>query len=233
LPRQDDARLGPRIPLERTRILEAAIARADSEGIETLSMRRLAADLGVEAMTLYYHVTNKDDILDAIVDLVMAEIELPTPGEPWRAGLRRTAMSAHAAFLRHPWAAAFTLDPARLRPARLRYMDAILASLRGGGFTVEMTHHAYHALESHVVGFTLWVVGISSGIANLPDGGARLVAAIRPDELPHLAEHLHYHATVEENDEEGEFAYGLDLLLDGLEERLAREGTGDGAGIGA
>ena len=224
MPSPEDRRPEPRITLDRERILAAALARADTSGIEALTMRRLAGDLGVEAMTLYYHVANKDDIVDAIVDLVMAEIELPAPGEPWRPALRRTALSAHAAFLRHPWAAAYTLDPARLRPARLRYMDAILASLRAGGFSIEMTHHAYHALESHIVGFTLWVVGIASGIARLPDGGASLVAAIRPDELPHLAEHIHYHATVEESDQEGEFAYGLDLLLDGLEERLAREG---------
>jgi AcrR family transcriptional regulator len=205
-------------------VLTVAMELADEHGLEKLTMRRLAERLGVEAMTLYYHVANKDDILDGILDRVIDEIELPPPGSDWKPALRRLAISAHETYMRHPWAAGLTLSPARLRPARLRYMDALLASLRQGGFSAEMTHHAYHAIESHIVGFTLWVVGITTGIADLGDGGATLFAEIARQPYPYLIEHMEVHQAIDSSDgagDEGEFEFGLDLLLDGLERTLA------------
>jgi AcrR family transcriptional regulator len=223
-PQRDQDRDGARrTPLTRERVLQAAIELADAAGIEALSMRKLAQELGVEAMTLYYHAANKDDILTGMLDVVTLEIDLPDPDAPWREGLRATAISAHRIYLRHPWAAALSLAPARLRPSRLRYMDAILASLRRGGFSVDMTHHAYHALESHIVGFTLWVVGITSGIATLEDEGAGLFEVIAAGTYPYLLEHFHHHQQIDGTTEASEFEFGLDLLLDALERRLAGE----------
>jgi AcrR family transcriptional regulator len=212
--------------LNRDRVLRTAIELADEGGIEALSMRRLAHSLGVEAMTLYHHVANKDEILDSIVDLVVSEIELPAPGEDWKPGLRALAISAHEQLLRHRWAAALTLT-GRLRPARARYMDAMLGTLREGGFSASLAHHGYHALESHIVGFTMWLVGIRAGMAKYEQDGGPLLADLPIGDNPWLAEHIEEHR-LEEAGGGGavsEFEFGLDLILDGLERvRAASEG---------
>src|SRR5215208_2263294 len=153
----------PREPLSRERVLDAALRLADESGIDSLSMRKLAAELGVEAMSLYNHVANKGDLFDAIVDRVVSEIELPDDGA-WDEAVRRCAVSAHAAFLRHPWACSLVLSPSRMpdpraKPARLVYMEWLLRRLRDAGFSPALTYHAYHALDSHIVGFTLWELG--------------------------------------------------------------------------
>ena len=206
-----------REPLSRERVLGAAIGLADAHGIESLTMRRLAQELGVEAMTLYYHVANKREILNGIADMVVGEIELPPPGAEWKAALRTTAISAHEVFLRHRWAASLVLSSAE-SSARLRYMNAILGTLRQAGFSAEMTDHAYHALESHIVGFTLWVVGMDLGSREELASLARAFLEQLPrDELPHLAEHVEQHLMPRRADDEGDFVFGLDLILDGLE----------------
>jgi AcrR family transcriptional regulator len=208
----------PRVPLSRDRVLDAAIRLADAGGIESLSMRKLAQELGVEAMTLYYHVANKDEILNAIVDMVVGEIELPSPEADWRAGLRRTAISAHQVLLRHRWAASLVLSGSGFSEARMRWMNAILGTLRGAGFSAEMTDHAYHALDSHIMGFTLWVVGMDLGSdEELAALATDVLRELPRDELPHLAEHIEQHLKPRNPDDEGEFAFGLDLILDGLE----------------
>jgi AcrR family transcriptional regulator len=208
----------PRVPLSRARVLGAAIRLADAGGIESLSMRKLAQELGVEAMTLYYHVANKDEILNAIVDMVVGEIVLPSPGADWRAALRRTAISAHQVLLRHRWAASLVLSGSGFSEARMRWMNAILGTLRGAGFSAEMTDHAYHALDSHIMGFTLWVVGMDLGSdEELAALAADVLRELPRDELPHLAEHIEQHLKPRNPDDEGEFAFGLDLILDGLE----------------
>jgi AcrR family transcriptional regulator len=185
-------------------------------------MRRLAATLGVEAMTLYYHVRNKDDLLRGIMDLVFGEYELPRSGIPWRDAVRGVAVSAHAALMRHPWAAelSFKVGPS---PARFQWMEALLGTLRGAGFSPAMTHHAYHALDSHIVGFTLWVVGMPEDDAELPEMARRVLDTFPVDELPHLAEHIQQHITP--TDDIREFEFGLDLLLDGLERILDSGGS--------
>jgi AcrR family transcriptional regulator len=207
-----------RAPLTRERVLLAAIALADAQGIEALTMRRLAQELGVEAMSLYHHVRNKQDLLGGICDLVVGEYELPARGAPWKAAVRRTAISAYDALIRHPWAASLLLSGTPESQARLRYMDALLGAFRTGGFSAGMTDHAYHALDSHIMGFTLWVVGMNLGTQEeLAAMASDFLRELPRDEFPHLVEHIEQHLKPRDPDEEGEFAFGLDLLLDGLE----------------
>ena len=204
--------------MSRDRVLRAAIDLADAGGIESLTMRRLAQELGVEAMTLYYHVANKDDILAGMVDLVVEEMELPPTDADWKANLRRIAMSSYEVLLRHPWAASLILSGPGISRARMRHMDAILGTLRGGGFSPEMTDHAYHALDSHIMGFALWVVGMNLGSdENLAVLATNFLQELEREELPHLAEHVEQHLKPRSPEDEGEFAFGLDLILDGLE----------------
>jgi AcrR family transcriptional regulator len=207
----------PREPLTRERVLAAAIGLADREGIDALSMRKLGQALGVEAMSLYNHVKNKDDILDGIVDMVVSKFELPEPGTDWKAAIRRTAMTAHDVLVQHPWAASLMLSPARMSSARLRYMEGILGSLRQGGFSAEMTHHAYHALDSHISGFTLWQVHFQFDPKEADDIAANFLGKLGPDTYPYLLEHAGEHMKEARPEDEGEFAFGLDLILDGLE----------------
>ena len=210
----------PRVRLSRDRVLRVAVQIADKNGIESLTMRNLAQRLGVEAMTLYHYVANKDDILKDIVDLVVSEIEVPSDGGDWRAALRRSAISAHQVLLRHPWACSLMMSPARIGPARLRYMESLLGWLREAGFSAEMTHHAYHALDSHILGITMWEVGYSTGIKELPDSGATLRRQMSLDQYPYLVEHMGQHGKPSRGD--GEFGFGLDLILNGLEKIRVR-----------
>ncbi len=202
-------------------MLRAAISLADESGIDSLSMRKLGQVLGVEAMSLYNHVANKDDILNAIVDIVESDIELPSPGADWKSALRRTGISAHDVFVRHPWAASLTLSATGTRPARWRYMNAILGCLREAGFSAEMTDLAYHALESHISGFTLWAAQLQVDAEELPDLAATFLRELPVDDLPYLVEHVHQHLKERDPEDEGAFVFGLDLILDGLE-RIAR-----------
>jgi AcrR family transcriptional regulator len=216
---QASANARRRVGLSKDRVLRAAIQIADKSGIEALTMRKLAQKLGVEAMTLYYYMTRKDDIVDGILDLVVGEIDVPSEGGDWKAALRRSAISAHEVLLRHPWACSLMMAPARVRPGRLRYMESLLKRLREAGFSAEMTHHAYHALDSHILGFTMWEVGYSTGIRELPDSGAALRRELTLDAYPYLVEHMGEHVAASKgNDGESEFEFGLDLILDGLEE---------------
>src|SRR5215218_11360206 len=149
-------RTEPRLPLSRERILQAALELVDESGIESLTMRKLGQALGFEAMSLYNHVTNKDDVLDGILDLVLAESEPPSPAGDWDTAIRTSAISVHEALRRHPWSCTLLLSPGRIRPARLRYMDSLLGRLREAGFSAEMSYHAYHVLDGHIFGFSFW-----------------------------------------------------------------------------
>ena len=214
-----------RVPLNRDRVLHAAISLADEGGIESLSMRKLGQALGVEAMALYNHVANKNDLLDGIVDLVLSEFELPSGGEDWETGIRKLATSAHDALLRHPWSCTLILSSTSARAARLRYMEALFRCLREAGFSAEETYHAYHTLDSHILGFTLWQLGHV-----MPEDAPRIttkeelavfMATVVPglclDEYPYLLEHGELHFREGSHKEEGEFEFGLRLILDGLE----------------
>jgi AcrR family transcriptional regulator len=206
-----------RPPLSKDRVLRAAIVLADRGGIDALSMRKLAQELGVEAMSLYHHVAGKDEILNGIVDIVESDFELPTRDTDWKRALRRTAISAHDGFARHPWAASLTLSTTGRRPARWRYMNGILGCLREAGFSAELTDLAYHALESHIAGFTLWAAQLQVDEEELPGLAATFLTEIPVDELPYVVEHVDQHLKVRSPEDEGAFAFGLDLILDGLE----------------
>ncbi len=210
-----------RAPLNRERVLRTAIALADAGGIESLSMRKLGQALGVEAMSLYNHVANKDDLLDGIVDLVLSEIELSPVADDWKAAMRASAVSAHEALLRHPWACSLILSPntMRLIPARMRYMESILRRLREAGLPAALTYHGYHAIDSHILGFTLWEVGHAIDTDQIPDVSAAFLREFPAGDYPYLAEHVEQHLSEGSQHDEGEFDFGLDLILDGLERR--------------
>ena len=211
----------PRVPLSRDRVLRAAIRIADEGGLEALSMRKLAQDLGVEAMSVYYYVANKDEILDGILNFVISEFELAVGGPDWKAAIRRSAISAHDVLMRHPWACNLMMSVRRVAPARMRYMESLLRTLREAGFSANMTHHAYHALDSHTIGSTLWEAGYSSN-KDLEDVAKTFVAKTIK-EYPYLAEHAEQHITRSKREDVPEFEFGLDLILDGLEKiRLKR-----------
>jgi len=207
-----------RKPLSRGRILDTALALVDEEGIDALSMRKLGQALGYEAMSLYNHVANKDDLLDGILDLVLAEMEPPATdgGLP---AIRASALSAHAALKRHPWAAGLLMTPTRVRPRRLEFMDALLGALRTAGFSAETTYHAYHVIDAHIIGFTLWQ---STHDFSLPeemtdDLRGTLERLIPRETLPHLYEHGMQHLEPGPHQDTSAFEYGLGLLLESLE----------------
>ena len=211
----------PRSPLTRERILGAGVDLADAEGIAGLSMRRLAHELGVEAMSLYYHVARKSDLLDGMLDIVYGEMARPAADGNWRADMRAAAISAKDTLLRHEWACRLLMD--RGTPGRLRFewMDSILGRLRAAGFSPNLTHHAYHAIDSHVVGFVLWVLPYVAASREQPDLAENAMRDFPIGGLPHLVEHIQQHLDDRPGDT-SEFEFGLDLLLDGLERlRLA------------
>ena len=214
---QPDRRDEPRLPLSRERVLDAAIALADEGGIESLSMRKLGQELGVEAMSLYNHVANKDDLESGIVEIVLGEIEVPS-GADWKAALRRTAISSHDVFVRHRWACSLMMRASGVSPARMRWMEAVLRTLREAGFSADLTHHAYHALDSHITGFTLWQVSMPFETKEeLDDIAGWFLSQIPTDEYPYVVEHAHQHLEPASPDGKSEFEFGLDLILDGLE----------------
>jgi AcrR family transcriptional regulator len=207
----------PRTPLTRQRVLEAAVALADDSGIESLTMRKLGQALGVEAMSLYYHVANKDTLLDGMVDLVFAEIELPA-GTDWRSAMRRRAISARAALRRHPWAIGLMESRRTPGPANLRHHDAVIGCLRDAGFPVALTAHTYSLLDSYVYGFALQEASLPF---TTPQETAELAQSIMAefpaDAYPHLTELAVEHVLQPGYDYGDEFEFGLDLILDGLE----------------
>jgi AcrR family transcriptional regulator len=209
-----------RAPLSRERVLRTAIDLADAEGIEAVTMRRLGQELGVEAMSLYNHVANKEDILTGIFEMVIGEIELPASGGDWKAALWATASSAYQASRRHPWSHTLMTSSSVVSPGRMRWMEAVLRTLRQAGFSAGMTCHAYHALDSHITGFTLWQAGVPKR-AELKVLATNVLRDLSLDEFPYVAEHIHQHLDDSSPDAKSEFEFGLDLILDGLERMLA------------
>ena len=215
----------PRQPLSRDRVLEAAVAFADVHGIDSLTMRKLGEVVGVEAMSLYNHVANKDDLLDGMIDRVFGEIGLPAGGPGWRAAMRARAVSARAVLSRHRWAIGLMESRTSPGAATLRHHDAVIGSLRAGGFSVEMAAHAFSLLDSYIYGFALQE-------ATLPFDGGRdtaelaqeILAAVRPEDYPHLTELAVEHVMQPGYDYGNEFAFGLELILDGLERVLETPG---------
>jgi AcrR family transcriptional regulator len=208
----------PRVPLNRDRVLRAATALADAGGIESLTMRRLGESLGVEAMSLYKHVANKDDVLDGMTDGVFAEIELPDGSSDWRTAMRERAVSVRAALARHPWATPLMQSRTSPGPATMRHHDTVIGTLRGAGFSVALAAHAFSALDSYIYGFALQQRSLpfetGEQAAEIADA---ILARFPADEFPHLAELTRDHVLQPGYDYGHEFEFGLDLILDGLE----------------
>ena len=206
----------PPAPLSRERVLRAALRLADEGGIESLSMRRVAQDLGVQAMSLYHHVANKDDMLDGIVDIVVSEIDVPSLETDWQTAMRRRATSAHAVLLRHPWATMPLVSRINVGPAMLRYVDATLGCLCKAGFSLEMADHAWNAIDSHIYGFTLQELNFPFEAADYSAAAAQGLALIPADQYPYLNRLTHQ---VMEGHYDGihNFEFGLELILNGLD----------------
>lgn len=208
--------------LNRDRVLQAAVSLADADGIDSVTMRKLGEKLGVEAMSLYNHVANKSDLLDGMIDTVFAEIDLPEDGD-WRTAMRQRAISTRAALARHPWAIGHMESRSTPGAATLRHHDAMLGVLRRAGFSIVLTAHAVSALDSYIYGFALQH-------RSLPlDTPARIaqqvMARLTSGEYPHLTEIAVEHVLQPGYDYGDEFAFGLDLLLDGLTRAAQNPGT--------
>ncbi len=211
-----------RAALSRERALTAAVALADAEGIGSLTMRRLAKELGVEAMSLYHHLANKDEILDGMVDMVFAEIALPSESEHWKSAMRDRSRSVRATLIRHPWAIGIMESRTSPGPATLRHHDAVLGCLRNGGCSVEMAGHAFSLIDSYIYGFVLQEV-------NLPfqdgDDMTEAVETIMPslagEDYPHLTEFAVERVMQPGYSFGDEFDVGLELILDALERAVS------------
>jgi AcrR family transcriptional regulator len=218
-----------RTPLNRERVLRAAVELADREGIDALSMRRLGHELGVEAMSLYNHVPNKEDVLDGMVDLIVGEIDLSADGDDWKTAARNRILSARRAMLRHPWASAVIVSRRQPSPVMLKYMDSMGGIMRAGGFSVDLMHHAFHALGSRVLGFTQELYDDSGELEQTPEIQALMIRQMSheyPNITAIIEQVTHDDASVVGSgcDDQFEFEFALELLLDGLE-RLREHGA--------
>ncbi|MFC7546877.1 TetR/AcrR family transcriptional regulator [Plantactinospora sp. GCM10030261] len=221
-----------RTPLNRDRILRAAVSLADEAGIESLSMRNLAHALGVVPMALYKHVANKDELLDGMIDVIVGEIEPPVPDADWKSAVRRRVLSARQVLRHHPWAPLAIESRTTATPAVLAYLDSIVGTLRAGGFSVDLAHHVMHAMGSRILGFSQELFDASRR-AGRSGAGAPVPPTDLPPEVaarfPHLAEvataaaHDDGSIVGQGCDDQFEFEFALDLLLDGIE-RLRRQG---------
>jgi AcrR family transcriptional regulator len=213
------SRTKPRRSLTRDRVLLGGVAFADENGIASLSMRKLGETLGVEAMSLYHHVANKDALLDGMVDLVFGEIDLPAQGADWKTAMRGRAQSARQALLRHPWAITLMSTRTSPGPATLRHHDAVIGSLRAAGFSVEMTAHAFSALDSYIYGFALQEATLPLGDSEQEtvEVAQMMLAQVPAEEYSHLTEFTTEHILQPGYDYGKEFEFGLDLILDGME----------------
>lgn len=217
-----------RKPLSRQRVLAAAVALADAQGIQALTMRRLADELHVEAMSLYYHLRDKEALLDGVVETVIAEIDgavirLDTNGDDWRAGLRQRFLAAREVMLRHPWVPGL-LGSRRTVPAGVyAYYDGIVGTLVDAGFSYRLAHRALHAFGSLPLGFAQEVFSPASAGGSMQDDAAEADMAAMAEALPHLTAMVAAEAhdladpTLGWCDGQIEFEFTLDLLLDGLE----------------
>ena len=217
----------PRLPLSRERVLRAAIKVADASGIESLTMRRLAEELGAEAMSLYYYVASKEDLLDGIADAVVAEIndavsaiDVPSAGPSWKTAVRQRILSAREVLLRHRWAPRVLETRTRTSLAVLLYYDGLLRLMRDGGFSYDLIHHALHALGSRALGFSQEMFDPSGGASDEQTAAALDGMA---GQIPHLVgmlmevAHDDPGSTLGWCDDQTEFEFGLDLILDGLD----------------
>jgi AcrR family transcriptional regulator len=221
---QTEPQVEVRIPLSRERVLRAAVGLADEAGIESLTMRRLAERLGSEPMSLYYHVANKDALLDGVADLILGEIidatsKIEISSGDWKKVLRQRILAAREILLRHPWAPGIIESRTNMSTSSLRYFDSLIGLLLEAGFSIDLTHHALHALGSRALGFTQEMYDDSEP---LDDEALAVFLEQVADEYPHvtaMVEGISHDAdtTLGWCDDQFEFEFGLDLILDGLE----------------
>lgn len=212
-----------RTPLSRDRVLAAALDLADTGGLESLSMRKLAQALRVEAMSLYHHVSSRDDLLDGMVDAVVGEMEAPGAGVPWKEAMRQRATSAHRVLRRHPWAAALLMSRINVGPNMLRYIDATLGCLRDAGFDTAQADHAWNSLDAYVYGFTLHQLNFPVEPAEYARAAEAFLPMIPADRYPHMRA-MTDELIAGRHDGLVRIEFGLDLMLDGLERLLRRRG---------
>jgi len=196
---------------------------ADEGGLEAISMRKLGQELGVRAMSLYKHVAGKDDILDGMVDLVTADFEVPAPGEPWQQAIRRSATSARAVLLVHPWASSLIESRTSVGPARLRYLDSVVGVLSAAGFPISVVAQAVMAIDSHTYGFVLQELALPFGPEAAPQAADAFAEGLPPGEHRNLAAMAELVMT-SPGGVVADFAFGLDLILDGLGRLLDEQG---------
>lgn len=214
----------PRIRLNRERVLAAGIHLADRIGLESLTMRRLGEELGVEAMSIYTHVANKEDLLNGMVDAVFAEIELPSHNDGWKTAMRKRAVSFRDALSRHPWATALKDSGTDPGPSTLRHHDRVLGALRNGGFSLPLTAHAFSAIDSYIYGFAMQEKSLPFKTEEEAALMAQMMLAhLATAEYPYLAELTAKHVLQPGYNYGNEFTFGLDLMLDALERERAAE----------
>jgi AcrR family transcriptional regulator len=213
----------PRVSLSRELVLHAAVVLADESGSESLSMRKLGEAVGVEAMSLYHYVTNKDDLLDGMIDVIFGEIELPSDEGDWKTAMRQRAISARRVLSRHGWAIHFMESRTSPGPATLRHHDAVLGCLRNAGFSVEMAAHAFSVLDSYIYGFAMQERSLPF---DTPEQTAELahtmLARFPVEAYPHLGELMTEQVIRSGYDYGNEFEFGLDLILEGLDRASSR-----------
>jgi len=217
-----------RVPLSKDRVLRAAVALADGSGIESLSMRNLAEELGVVPMALYKHVANKEQLLDGMIDVVVGEIDPPLHGTDWKSTVRQRILSARQALLRHPWAPRVIESKKNPTPVVLEYMDSMIGIFRAGGFSVNLTHHVMHTIGSRVLGFTQELFNDSRTVD--PEMQEVMLREMGP-KFPNVlaiamaASHEGESVVGQGCDDQFEFEFALDLLLDGFERLRKQERT--------
>ena len=221
-------RADPRIPLNRERVLRAAVDLADRDGIKALTMRNLAHEVGAEAMSLYYHVANKEAVLDGVVELIVSDInqavstlDIPSAQHDWKTALRTRILTARQVMLSHPWAPGVIETRTAMNPPTVQYFEGLLGIMREGGFSYDLAHHALHALGSRALGFTQELFNPDD--ADQGDEAAMEMLAQMAEQLPHLMgmmreiSHDDPDSTLGWCDDQTEFEFGLDLILDGLD----------------
>jgi AcrR family transcriptional regulator len=211
----------PREPLSRDRILRAAVALADAGGVESISMRRIAQELGVVPMALYKHVAGKDELLDGMIDVVVGEIDPPIEGPDWKTTMRERILSARRALLRHPWATRVLESRGEPSPTVIAYMGSMMGVFLAGGFSVDLMHHAMHVMGSRILGFSQ---ELFDDAASMPDEEAAEMWTRMADAYPNIAKLIPVALGTHEGpvvgggcDDQFEFEFALDLILDGLE----------------
>jgi AcrR family transcriptional regulator len=206
-----------RARLNRDKVVGSAIALADASGIESLSMRKLGGELGVEAMSLYNHVSNKGDLTDAMIDGVFAEIDLPSGETDWRTAMRHRAISVRKVLARHPWATGLMESRTTPGPATLRHHDAVLGILREAGFSIVLAAQASSVLDSYIYGFVLQERNLPATSMGSTKLAQVILARLATQDYPHVAEMTVEHVLQPGYGHDAEFEFGIDLILDGLE----------------